>query len=273
MPKLTNIGTKSRCHKQSGQAIVAVNGRDFLLGPWRSKASRIKYDRLIFEWLSRDRQPLFDTRSDLTIAEVASRYWSYASKKHVRGGKPKAKYFKIKTAMRHLLRLYPDHAAAEYAPPHLKVVRQSMIDAGWARTYVNLPVGFIVRMFKWAACDVLIPFCRARLTTPTADRACHPTAEMPSCMPEALQAANSATGLVPNQYVVRFRVIQDLWKGACPLCPKCRVLVRRNDSREKTCCSLRNERLGYKRRADKSRRHTGSAFALRSTTINRRKRL
>ena len=157
MPKLINSVPKYRRHKQSGQAIVTLNGRDYLLGPWNTKASKIKYDRLIAEWLARDRQPLVDAGVGLNVAELASRYWLYATKKHVRHGKPTAEQFKIKTALKHLLRLYEQHPAAEFAPSHLKVVRQSMIDAGSSRNYVNSQVAVLVRMFKWAVCEGLLP--------------------------------------------------------------------------------------------------------------------
>ncbi|MFI5378366.1 MAG: hypothetical protein ACHRHE_03590 [Tepidisphaerales bacterium] len=34
-------------HKASGQAIVRLDGRDFYLGPWKSKAATVEYDRLV----------------------------------------------------------------------------------------------------------------------------------------------------------------------------------------------------------------------------------
>lgn len=157
MPKLINSVPKYRRHKQSGQAIVTLNGRDYLLGPWGTKASRVKYDRLVAEWLDRDRQPLLGAGTGLSVAELSSRYWLYAAKKHVRDGEPTAELFKVKTALKHLLRLYEQHPAAEFAPSHLKVVRQSMIDAGWSRNYVNSQVSMLVRMFKWAVCEGLVP--------------------------------------------------------------------------------------------------------------------
>jgi len=45
MPRLTKKVPKYRQHRASGQAIVTIDRRDFYLGPWKSKASRIEYDR------------------------------------------------------------------------------------------------------------------------------------------------------------------------------------------------------------------------------------
>lgn len=50
MPRLTDSLPKYRRHRASGQAVVTLDGRDFYLGPWRSKASRAEYDRLTGEW-------------------------------------------------------------------------------------------------------------------------------------------------------------------------------------------------------------------------------
>src|SRR5215510_13814790 len=101
MPKLINSFPAYRKQKQSGQAIVTLNGRDYLLGPWGTQVSKTKFDRLIGEWLARDRQPIVDA-ADLDVAELTSRYWSYATKKHVRHGQPTAYQFKIKSATQHL---------------------------------------------------------------------------------------------------------------------------------------------------------------------------
>ena len=65
--------------------------------------------------------------------------------------------FHTKAALQHLLRLYEDHPANEFAPVHLKAVRDSMIDTGWARSYINQQVGVLVRMFKWAVVEGLTP--------------------------------------------------------------------------------------------------------------------
>ena len=57
MPRLVNSSPKYRRHKSSGKAVVTLNGRDFYLGPYGSKASRIEYDRLVAEWMANHRHP------------------------------------------------------------------------------------------------------------------------------------------------------------------------------------------------------------------------
>jgi integrase len=93
----------------------------------------------------------------LLVSELAARFWTYATKKYARDGQPTAEQHHVKTAIRHPLRLYESHLAAEFGPTNLKVVRQSMIEAGWARNYVNSQVGVLVRMFKWGVTEGLLP--------------------------------------------------------------------------------------------------------------------
>jgi integrase len=157
VPRLINAVPKYRKHKQSGQAIVTLNGRDHLLGPHGTRVSKQKYDRLIAEWLARDRQPMVADGAGLTIAELAARYWAWSQIRHVRNGRPTPESYKIKTMLQHLLALYADHGTCEFGPRELKVVRQAMIDCGWSRRYVNTQVGVLCRMFKWAAIEGLIP--------------------------------------------------------------------------------------------------------------------
>ena len=53
MPKLTGQCLPRYCKpRQSGQAVVYLNGRDVLLGPYRTAASRREYDRVIAEWIA-----------------------------------------------------------------------------------------------------------------------------------------------------------------------------------------------------------------------------
>jgi hypothetical protein len=55
MPKLNDGAIpKYRLHKQSGQVIVTLSGRD--LGVYGSPESREKYNRLTGEWLAAGRQ-------------------------------------------------------------------------------------------------------------------------------------------------------------------------------------------------------------------------
>ena len=53
MPRFTRSVPAYRKHHASGQAVVTLGFRDFCLGPFVTKVSRDKYDRLVGEWLQR----------------------------------------------------------------------------------------------------------------------------------------------------------------------------------------------------------------------------
>lgn len=157
MPRLKNAVPKYRHQKRSGQAIVTLNGRDFLLGPYGTDASRRQYDQLIAEWLDRGRQPVVTEVASLTIAELAARYLTFAEGYYVRDGKQSTEVTKLRSALKPLLSFYLDLDAKEFAPAQLKVVRAEMVKGGWSRNYTNSQVGVLVRMFKWAAVEGLLP--------------------------------------------------------------------------------------------------------------------
>lgn len=69
---------KYRKHR-SGQARVTINGRDYYLGPWKSRTSKDAYDQIVGEYLSTGRSPNFGLKSqDLTVAMIMADYVNHA---------------------------------------------------------------------------------------------------------------------------------------------------------------------------------------------------
>jgi len=78
-----------RRHKPTGRAVVTLNGRDFYLGKWDTKASRQEYDRLIGDWLARGRRlPDAEEQQQFTVAELCAAYWRYAKGYYRKDGQP-----------------------------------------------------------------------------------------------------------------------------------------------------------------------------------------
>ncbi len=74
---------KYRNHKSSGLAIVTLpdgrgGRRDFTLGPYGTKASRLEYSRLIAEWEAAGRCLPQISTSDLTLNELMQRFLIHA---------------------------------------------------------------------------------------------------------------------------------------------------------------------------------------------------
>ncbi len=87
MPRLTRSTPKYRLHRATGRAVVTVSGRDVDLGPWRSKASLVEYDRLVGQWLAAGRPSAMDgDASSMTIVELMARYGRFVRKHYVKNG-------------------------------------------------------------------------------------------------------------------------------------------------------------------------------------------
>jgi integrase len=157
MPRLFHTVPKYRKHRQSGQAIVTICGRDILLGRYGTAASRAKYGRLIAEWEANDRQPLLSDPADLTIAELAARCWRFARRYYVKNGRPTGEQNGIKAALRPLLKFYEREPARDFGPVALRAVRDDMLKRDWARQTINKNVDRLRRMFRWAASEELLP--------------------------------------------------------------------------------------------------------------------
>lgn len=156
-----------RHHRPPGQAVVTLGGQDFYLGKYDTPESRAEYDRLLAEWLANGRQAVTRVRgpasrsiagpADLTVDEMILGYLRFAEGYYRKGGKPTGEVSNIKYALRHLRRLYGNTLAGDFGPLALKAVREQMIQCGLCRNEVNRRTRTIVRTFKWAVENELIP--------------------------------------------------------------------------------------------------------------------
>lgn len=145
-----------RKHKASGQAVVTLNGKDHYLGPWRTKASKAKYDKVIGEWLANGRRAFEAPAVALSVSELVAHYWQHATNYYRKNGLPTPEVACIRAALRPLLRLYENELATKFGPLALQAVRDTMIEAGWTRGTVNKQVDRIRRMFRWGVSRQLV---------------------------------------------------------------------------------------------------------------------
>lgn len=158
MPKLTSSLPKYRLHKASGQAVVTLGGADVYLGPWRSRSSRLEYDRLVTEWLQNGRRLPGSASSDFAVVEIISAYCKHADEYYVKNGQRTREAEIIRHVMvRFVQPLYGRSLAVDFGPCALKTVRDKMVEAGHSRGVINKNVDRIRRMFRWAASEEMIP--------------------------------------------------------------------------------------------------------------------
>ena len=152
----------------SGQARVTIASKDYLLGPWNSKSSKEKYDRLVGEYISSGRSKSFGTKPpELSISELLVAFKAYAAQTY--GVSKRGEYYHLSLAMRPLKRLYASTSAIEFGVPQWKSVRKYIEDGKNgavakpgqkprpvtipSRRYVNGVMQRVTRIFRWAAGD------------------------------------------------------------------------------------------------------------------------
>src|SRR6516162_6244185 len=172
MPKLRPGQAPSlRRHRPSGRAVVTLSGKDHYLGPWPPEDKlppadvAEKYHRLVAEWMANGQQcppatpaSAAEPHPGITVGELILRFWRHAER-HYRlpNGSQSTELANFKLAIRPLRQLYESLPATDFSPMKLKAVRQEMIAAGLNRRVINHRVGRIVRMFRWAVAEELVP--------------------------------------------------------------------------------------------------------------------
>jgi integrase len=164
-----------RLHKPSGSAVVTLpdgvgNRRDIRLGRYGSPESRAEYVRVIAEWEAAGRRLPAPAVSapDLTVAELVARFWPFAEGHYRRpDGATTSELRDFKYSLRPLVHLYGHAPVTAFTPLGLKAVRQLLIEGydhprygpqqALSRGVINQRVGRIVRLFKWAVAEELVP--------------------------------------------------------------------------------------------------------------------
>jgi len=144
-----------RKHKPSGQAVVTLDGKDHYLGLHGSTASRQEYDRLVGEWLAAGRA-LPKPESDLTVAELAVRYWRFADRYYRKDGQPTGSLDRVKAALRLLRQSYAQNLAADFGTLALQAIQLQLAGSGCTRRYANYLIDTIRRVFKWGVAQQLV---------------------------------------------------------------------------------------------------------------------
>jgi integrase len=130
------------------------------LGRYDSPESWAEYDRLIAEWISNGRRrPASGPGSevDLTVNEMALAYLRHADSYYTKGGRQTSEPKNIRLALLPLSQLYGLTIARDFGPLALKATRRAMIASNLCRNEVNKRVRHIIRAFKWAAGEEMIP--------------------------------------------------------------------------------------------------------------------
>ncbi len=160
-------------HSASGQARVRFHGRDIYLGPFGSPESKQEYARFIAEHFGNGESPSMQIAigERLSVAALVVKYDDFAKSYYVKNGVATDERYAIKAAVGPLVQLYGDSPANEFSPKKLKAVRDQIIADGrkgkgkrktregepLTRKYINYRIACLVRIFKWAVEEELVP--------------------------------------------------------------------------------------------------------------------
>ncbi len=158
MPRLTTSSPKYRLQRASGQAVVTLYGQDFYLGPWRSKASKVEYDRLVGEWIAAGRPPVPPAKlTDITIVELSVAYRRFATTYYQKNGRPTDTIYQVRRATELLCEKYGRMPARDFGPLSFKAFQADLIHRRFSRRSINHFSSTVRRMFRWAVSEELIP--------------------------------------------------------------------------------------------------------------------
>jgi integrase len=139
---------------------VTLCGRDLYLGKFGSRESLAEYDRIIAEWLANGRtllRPVSGKPADVTNNELLGAFLDWAELYYVKNGRMTGEVAHVRYSIKPIRELYGEELARDFGPLQLKTVRQVIIDTGICRTEVNRRVRIIVRGYKWAVAEGMIP--------------------------------------------------------------------------------------------------------------------
>jgi integrase len=161
---------KYRHYKPKNLAVVRIDGHDHYLGRYDSPESREKYWRLVSEWNLTGVRPKPEAKGQddpaaadppaapLTVAELILAFWKHGETYYRHAdGTPTGELDNYRHAFRALKMLYGATPARDFGPKSLKLVRQSMVDAGLSRKVVNRRVQRLVHLFAYGVENELLP--------------------------------------------------------------------------------------------------------------------
>ena len=151
-------------HKATGQGYVTLPGpqsRVIYVGTYGTELAPEKYEQVIAEWLASGRR-MPERKPDLldtgpTINEVMNLYLDWAESNYVKNGSPTGEAANIRLAIRAVRHIYGHSSARKFGPLNLKAVRERMVQSGLCRNECNRRTRIIVRAFRWAVSEELVP--------------------------------------------------------------------------------------------------------------------
>jgi integrase len=144
-----------RRHKASGKAVVTLAGKDHYLGVFGSPESKQLYKRLLAEYLAANGEQPGKTSERLSISQLFARFLRFA--KQYYGTKSNSRFWHYGRLANRIRKIYGPTMADEFGSVQFKAIRQQLISEGLSRSYCNETMGRLVRVFRWASGEEIVP--------------------------------------------------------------------------------------------------------------------
>lgn len=166
----------------TGQAVVRIAGKDHYLGVYGTQGAQERYGRLLSSWIAVGRPRVWDGPAadprvdacDVMVGEVCTAYLAHARSYYRKGGSPTSHFGAVRVAIEALANGCGEMLVADFGARALRDLRASLVDrdrrvgvrgdkpraiagARLSRETVNRYVSIIVRAFRWAASEEIIP--------------------------------------------------------------------------------------------------------------------
>ncbi len=150
-------------HKGAGQGYVTLNGDRYYTGKWKTEASEARYRELLAAYLKEEPLAAAAPRarhaspSEPSLEFICAEYLDHSKAENDRPGQRDNKQHNHNCNMvKRLLKHFAGTPAACFGPKALKTFMRHQ-ESELCRSFVNDQKRRVVRMFRWAASEELIP--------------------------------------------------------------------------------------------------------------------
>jgi hypothetical protein len=143
-----------RLHKPSGKAVVTIAGKDHYLGLHDSEEGRLAYDALVAPLKAAGNNA---TVANMTISHLAIQYMKHAESYYRKNGKVTGEVEGLRTALKALIKIARDVPVPNLSPRHIDAMRETLLNKGNSRSYINKQTNRIRRVIRWGIAQELVP--------------------------------------------------------------------------------------------------------------------
>ena len=153
MPKLKNQPPRLCRIKATNTAVVYVNGRRIVLGPYGSEKALQEYARFLTEWTNAEiKETVRVEKKTPTVAKLTATFLKWAETNV--GG---SRFGHYKVVSKALLKFYRSTLISDFGPLALAAVQAEFVQNGYSRGHCNNLVGYARQMFNWGVSREMVP--------------------------------------------------------------------------------------------------------------------